>query len=56
MKICFDNKLHSVNTKFRAVGRSENQGVPVLFGGYNLPQLVDIELTDLPIVVSIPSS
>ena len=28
--------------------RSENPGVPVLFGGYNVPLLVEIELTDLP--------
>ena len=33
---------------FRAVGRSENPGVPVLFGGHNLPPLVEIGLTDLP--------
>ena len=32
----------------RAVGRSENPGVPVLFGGHNLPPLVEIGLTDLP--------
>ena len=32
----------------RAVGRSENLGVPVLFGGHNLPHLVEIGLTDLP--------
>ena len=32
----------------RAVGKSENPGVPVLFGGYNLPTLVEIGLTDLP--------
>ena len=31
----------------RAVGRSENPGVPVLFGGHNLPPLVEIGLTDL---------
>ena len=31
----------------RAVGRSENPEVPVLFGGHNVP-LVEIELTDLP--------
>ena len=36
-----------MNTKFRAVGRSENQGVSVIFGGYNLPHLVEIGLTDL---------
>jgi hypothetical protein len=27
---------------------SENRGVPVLFGGHNLPLLVEIGLTDLP--------
>ena len=32
----------------RAVGESENLGVPVLFGGHNLPPLVKIGLTDLP--------
>jgi hypothetical protein len=32
----------------RAVRRSENLGVPVLFGGHNLPPLFDIGLTDLP--------
>ena len=32
----------------RAVGRSENPGVPVLFDGHNLPHLVEIGLTDLP--------
>ena len=31
-----------------AVGRSENPGVPVLFGGHNLPPLVKIGLTELP--------
>ena len=31
-----------------AVGRSENPGVPVLFGGHNLTPLVEIGLTDLP--------
>ena len=35
-------------TTLRAVGRSENPGVPLLFGGHNLPPLVEIELTDLP--------
>ena len=33
---------------FRAVGKSENPEVPVLFGGHNLPTLVEIGLTDLP--------
>ena len=32
----------------RAVGRSENSGVPVLFGRHNLPPLVEIGLNDLP--------
>ena len=37
----------------RAIGRFENPGVPVLFGGHNMPPLlpvlpVDIRLTDLP--------
>ena len=31
-----------------AVGTSENPGVPVLFGGHNLPPLAEIGLTDLP--------
>ena len=31
----------------RAVERSENPGVPVLFGRHNLPPLVEIGLTDL---------
>ena len=41
-----EKKLCSFMT--RAVGRSENPGVPVLFGGHNLPPLVEIGLTDLP--------
>ena len=32
----------------RAVGRSENSGVPVLFRRHNLPPLVEIGLTDWP--------
>ena len=32
----------------RTVERSENPEVPVLFGGHNLPPLVEIGLTDLP--------
>ena len=36
------------STECRAVGRSENPGVPVLFGGHNLPPLVEIGLTALP--------
>ena len=31
----------------RAVGKSENPGGPVLFGGHNLPTLIEIGLTDL---------
>ena len=31
----------------RAVGRSENPVVPLLFGGHNLSPLVEIGLTDL---------
>ena len=34
----------------RAVGRSENPEVLVLFGGDNLPPLVEIVLTDPPLV------
>ena len=30
----------------RAVRRSENPGVPVIFGGHNMPPLVEIGLTD----------
>ena len=41
----FDCHLYVHN---RAVGRSENLGVPVLFGRHNLPPLVEIGLTDLP--------
>ena len=38
-----------VHFKCRAIGRSENRGVPVLYGGHNLPPpLVEIGLTDLP--------
>ena len=33
---------------YGAVGRSENPGVPVLFGGHNLPPMYEIGLTDLP--------
>ena len=41
-------KFNISHIKCRAVGRSENPGVPVSFGGDNLPPLVDIGLTDLP--------
>ena len=33
---------------FRAVGRSENPGVPVLHGGHDKSPLVEIGLNDLP--------
>ena len=36
------------NVHLRAVGRSENPGVPEFFGGHNLPPFVEIGLTDLP--------
>jgi len=36
-----------VTPRVRAFGRSENPGVPVLFGGHNLCPLVEIGLTDL---------
>ena len=42
------NRIFEMRTTFRAVGRSENSEVPVLFGGHNLPHLVEIGLTDLP--------
>ena len=37
-----------VDNMDRVEGRPENLGVPVLFGGHNLPLLVEIGLTDLP--------
>ena len=40
--------LRSSVLLLRAVGRSENPGVPVLFGGHNLSPLVEVWLTDLP--------
>ena len=36
------------HTHSRAIGTSENSGVPVLFGGHNLSPLVEIGLADLP--------
>ena len=43
----------ALDTKIRlnsaeAVARSENLGVPLSFGGQNLPLLVEIGLSDLP--------
>ena len=40
--ILFANFTAAKDEKYfsRAVGRSENPGVPVLFGGHNLPLLV----------------
>ena len=42
-----DKSKGNLNNVSRAVGRSENPGVRVLFGGHNLPPLVGIGLTDL---------
>ena len=42
------NTSATIKLSSRAVGRSENLGVPVLFGGHNLPPLVEIGLTDRP--------
>ena len=42
------NKIDVHQQPIRAVGRSKNPEVPVLFGGHNLSPLVEIELTDLP--------
>ena len=41
-------QFEELMNSFRAVGRCENPGVPVLFGGHNQPSLVEIGLTDLP--------
>ena len=46
MYLLFKIEIKTVNT--RAVRRSENPGVPVLFVGHNLLPLVEIVLTDLP--------
>ena len=43
-----DHELRKRPLNNRAVGRSENPGVPVLFGGHNLSPSVEIGLTDLP--------
>ena len=42
------HKHGRTDPRTRAVGRSENTGVPVLFGGHYLPPLVEVELTDTP--------
>ena len=47
LSIQTDSPFNS-SASLRAVGRSENPGVPVLFGVHNLPPLVDIGLNDLP--------
>ena len=39
---------HQPHVENRAIERSENWGLPVLFGGHNLSSLVEVELTDLP--------
>ena len=49
LKVSWDKiKRKFLNNKSTAIGRSENPGVPVLFGGLNLPPLVEIGWTDLP--------
>ena len=40
--------FYSTNLIRRALGKAENLGVPVLFGGHNLSPLVEIGLYDLP--------
>jgi hypothetical protein len=47
-KNLFTKKFLNKHLSGRAVGRYEHPGVPVLFGGHNLPPLVEIGLTDLP--------
>ena len=42
-----NSRSRTTLTSNRAVGRSENPAVPVLFGGHNLP-LVEKGLNDLP--------
>ena len=48
-KVKFENLVASsvlaLAIAFRAVGRCEKSGVPVLFGGHNLPLLIEIGLT-----------
>ena len=48
VELFLDLHIPNIDLEFRAVGRSENPGVPVLFGGHNLTPLVEIGLTDLP--------
>ena len=40
--------VHDFNQNTKALRRSEYPGVPVLFGGHNLPPLVEKGLPDLP--------
>ena len=50
----FSTGVHSLTVNIwhtahiRDVGRSENLGVGVSYGGHNLPPFVEIGLTDLP--------
>ena len=50
----FSTGVHSLTVNIwhiahiRDVGRSENPGVAVLYGGHNMPPLVEIGLTDMP--------
>ena len=48
VELFLDLHIPNIDLEFRAVGRSENPGVPVLFGGHNLPPLVEIGSTNLP--------
>ena len=40
--------IQNCKVDIMAVGKSENPGAAVLFGGHNLSPLVEIGLTDLP--------
>ena len=44
----FGDFILGLSFQYRAVGRFENPGVPVLFGGHNRSPMVEIGLTDLP--------
>ena len=48
MKIIDVPSQEDQGTLNRAVGRPENPRMPLIFGGHNLPPLVEIGLTDLP--------
>ena len=48
MKIIDVPSQEDQGTLNRAVGGPENPRMPLIFGGHNLPPLVEIGLTDLP--------